>query len=447
MNYANNRYSVRVKSILCLITVAFVISGFFTACNSSKEAAYTKDSGRSDEAFSLSKSTAREESTRSIESVERPGSDSKALSSEAGTYDEASGVDATLESEQTIGHPDIKPGQLTAGEWRDLDNWQFWLNLQNNKEWSEYQSSWGFYPIKRQTVIVKNNNSRVNDAVVSLKDRNGNTVWKARTDNKGKAELFPGLFNRKLDEAYSIHVSVSGHETGVKDVVIDWQTPIEVVLDVQKQQYDILDLMFVVDTTGSMGDELEYLKSELKDVIERVRKENHNNLKIRLSINYYRDFGDEYVVRSFPFTENINEVVKQINKQIANGGGDFEEAVDEAMKDALFNHNWSDNARARLMFMVLDAPPHSNAKVKDNLKQIISKASDMGVRIIPVASSGIDKNTEFLLRFFSMSTGGTYVFLTDHSGIGNSHIEPTIGQYEVEILNELLVKIIGRYTE
>ena len=44
-------------------------------------------------------------------------------------------------------------------------------------------------------------------------------------------------------------------------------------------------------------------------------------------------------------------------------------------------------------------------------------------------------------------TDGTYVFITNHSGIGNDHIEPTIGEYQVELLNELIVRLIGEYTE
>ena len=44
-----------------------------------------------------------------------------------------------------------------------------------------------------------------------------------------------------------------------------------------------------------------------------------------------------------------------------------------------------------------------------------------------------------------MASGGTYVFLTDHSGVGNPHLEPTIGPYDVEKLNSLLVRLIDNY--
>ncbi len=71
----------------------------------------------------------------------------------------------------------------------------------------------------------------------------------------------------------------------------------------------------------------------------------------------------------------------------------------------------------------------------------------MGVRIIPVASSGVNKDTEYLLRTLAVTTGGSYVFLTDDSGIGNEHIKPDTGAYDVKLLNELLVEVILRYTQ
>ena len=69
-----------------------------------------------------------------------------------------------------------------------------------------------------------------------------------------------------------------------------------------------------------------------------------------------------------------------------------------------------------------------------------------GIKVIPVASSGVDKETEFLLRMLAITSGGEYVFLTDDSGIGGSHIEPTIGAHEVEKLNDLMVRLVQKYS-
>ena len=70
-----------------------------------------------------------------------------------------------------------------------------------------------------------------------------------------------------------------------------------------------------------------------------------------------------------------------------------------------------------------------------------------GIKLIPVVASGIDKETEFLMRYTAIATNGTYVFITNHSGIGNDHLEPTVGEYEVELLNKLLVRLINSYLE
>ena len=52
-----------------------------------------------------------------------------------------------------------------------------------------------------------------------------------------------------------------------------------------------------------------------------------------------------------------------------------------------------------------------------------------------------------LLRSMALKTGGTYTFLTNDSGIGYDHIEPTIGSYDVEKLNDMMVRIVGEYLE
>lgn len=51
------------------------------------------------------------------------------------------------------------------------------------------------------------------------------------------------------------------------------------------------------------------------------------------------------------------------------------------------------------------------------------------------------------MRFMAISTNSTYVFITNHSGIGNDHLKPSIGQYEVEKLNDLIVRLIKKYSE
>ena len=99
----------------------------------------------------------------------------------------------------------------------------------------------------------------------------------------------------------------------------------------------------------------------------------------------------------------------------------------------------------RILFLVLDAPPHQAPDNLAKIKDAVNEAQKKGIRIIPVSASGIDWETEFFLRFLSVSTNSTYVFITDDSGIGNPHHVPTVGKYDVEYLNDLMVRLITKY--
>jgi hypothetical protein len=168
--------------------------------------------------------------------------------------------------------------------------------------------------------------------------------------------------------------------------------------------------------------------------------------KIRLASVFYRDLGDSYVVIKKDFTEDIVEAVKYLQSQSAGGGGDYPEGVDTALAVSVNELSWSAEASSRLLFMVLDAPPHEGKENLELIEKTIPVASEKGIRIIPLACSGVNKSTEYLLRSMALATNGTYVFLTDHSGIGNPHIEPTTDEYEVELLNDALVRIITTFS-
>ena len=116
------------------------------------------------------------------------------------------------------------------------------------------------------------------------------------------------------------------------------------------------------------------------------------------------------------------------------------------MKVGIDELDWSSPAKTRIAFLLLDAPPHHESLVISDLQNSIITAAQKGIKVIPITASGIDKETEFLMRFFSITTNGTYVFITNDSGIGNDHLEPSVGAYEVEFLNDLIVRLIKEYT-
>ncbi|MCR5684147.1 MAG: VWA domain-containing protein [Lachnospiraceae bacterium] len=379
--------------------------------------------------------------------------------------------------------PQPAAGLLTSGEWNDNLHFDFLKKLIENgqsRDYSGYFKEWGFTPFARLAIHVGQASSGepgtavvtdipadqdemvvsgsattssgiteyttgVENATVTVFSTDNRVIWRSKTDNRGMTYAFYRLNSGDAVPA-TVTVNVPGSAEVVRNVesgdLIDGNIMNITVSDTSVQTKK-LDLMFVIDTTGSMGDEIYYLQKELENVIERVQKDN-GNIPVRLSVNFYRDQGDEYVVRSNPFTADINSQLIKLNAEHADGGGDYEEAVEQALEDAVNGHDWSENSTG-LMFMVLDAPPHNTGAIRQQLSSTLNDAIGKGIRIIPVASSGVDKSTEFLLRTLAMTTGGTYTFLTNDSGIGDAHIEPTIGDYEVENLNNMLVRIISGY--
>lgn len=353
------------------------------------------------------------------------------------SYKEASDLAVSIPGS---GNPN-QAGVITAGEWNDLKNWNFWDSIIKKDPFNTYEDYWKLYMNNRVSVKVLSDEGKASVDVPVQLLKNGKVVYTARTNNKGLAELWAGLYQKTTVSNWNEYQINVNNGTAIINSVIPISQGINQVNGVQNTNSYNVDIAFVVDATGSMGDELEFLKTELLDVLERVQSDNPDK-NIRTSSVFYRDEGDEYVTREFDFTANHLQTIDFISQQSANGGGDFPEAVHAAL-DKSVNMQWSANAKSRILFLILDAPPHHKSSVITNLQTSIAKAAEKGIKIIPVTASGIDKETEFLMRFFALTTNGSYVFITNHSGIGNDHLEATVGEYEVEFLNNLMVRVVN----
>lgn len=337
-------------------------------------------------------------------------------------------------------------GKLTAGEINDFSKWDLWNDLTQG-DLSSYQNTWKISPKNRFSVQVVNENRQpIVNAQVKLLNAAGSEVYKAITDNTGKAELWSVLgFEDRFDNSHSLKVNYKGESKTIRKAKSFQEGINNVTFKVDCDlNYDV-DISFVVDATGSMSDELNFLKAELNEVIFQS-KQIDQRLNFRFANVFYRDHGDDYLTRKQDFSRVLSESITFISDQYAGGGGDFPEAVDVALEEAINGLDWNSEARTRLLFLILDAPPHNNPEVQTKLKKLMKEAAEKGIRIIPLVASGISKDAEYLMRTIALATNGTYAFLTDHSGIGNAHLEPSTDEYEVELLSELLIRVITNYT-
>ena len=348
------------------------------------------------------------------------------------------------------GDTKLPSGMMTAGAWVDNDNYEMWLDLfAQGAEGSDHgkfynytdeDGSWGFNSRNRITVSVTSGSSAVAGATVTARDDSGKAVFAAVTNASGVAYLFT--------DAASGTVSVTSGD-GVAEVAFTLESrELSVDLATSAEKPNVVEIMLVVDVTGSMGDEIRYLKAELADVINRISDSDENTV-ISLSLLFYRDNGDAkkfdyYDFQNVTSEQGMTAQQSALDSQKALGGGDYPEAVDEALELAV-GKQWSTGATTKIIFFVLDAPPHNGEKYAETFVNATNTAAETGIRICPIICSGASGLTEYLMREAAIYTGGTFIYVTDDSGIGDEHHDPDIPNVTVELLGSLMVRVVKGY--
>ena len=339
-------------------------------------------------------------------------------------------------------HPQPKPqsGLLTAGDYDDVLNPHLYADyLSKSREGDLAQKRLPYVDAADRIAI------RITDrlgkpmpfADITLSTPQGAKMFPLRTGADGMAYLYPKF--DVLEEGTTITVSAEGAKRKSKSLTaakLQEGGELAFVMDRDADKVQKLDILLTLDATGSMGDEMRYLQTELVSIMTRMEA-NNPDLDIRAGLVVYRDTTDEYVVRDFDFTDDLEVYKVNLSRQTANGGGDFPEAMNDALTKGL-GLSWREDA-IKINLLVADAPPHDekiNATWNTALHSRVR-----GIHIVPLAASGVDPTAEFLMRAMGQLTGGRYLFLTDDSGVGNPHAEPTVDCYVVTPLNGLVQRV------
>ena len=340
-------------------------------------------------------------------------------------------------------------GLITACAWDDNKYYNDWAALfaqedANTKagKFSEYtDNAWKFDTLSRVKVTVKNGENFVCGATVNFFGAD-QKEYKAVTNANGVAYIFPA------EEEGTITVK-SGEGEGTASFTAD-NRDLTVDLASSASKANVIKMMFVIDVTGSMGDELNYITNEITDVIGRIAS-NDDQTRIDLALLFYRDNGDTEKFNYAAF-KNVTdptllaEQKQALAAQSATGGGDYPEALDEALLMAV-GKDWGEENSTKIIFHVFDAPSHSDEENIARCGQAAKIAAEKGIRYCPILCSGADLLCEYIARQGAVYTGGTFIFVTDHSGIGNAHYDPNIPNAVVEKLNDMLVRLaIGYHT-
>ena len=249
----------------------------------------------------------------------------------------------------------------------------------------------------------------VPDAEVAVRAPGGAAMW-ARTDAGGQAWLHPDAFDPSRSQVYEVAVRQSGRQASAF-LRRGQKSAVDVVLsDTAAPARARLDLVFMIDATGSMADEIGRLKSTLRTIAAEVAQ-----LPRRpdtcFGLVAYRDKGDAFLLRSHDFTNDLNAFQGVLDALQANGGGDYPEAMNEALHETVHRLSWRGSGATRMVVLLADAPPHlddGGPQYDDDMLAALGK----GIKVFSVGASGLDKQGEYVQRQIAQYTGGRFVFLT-----------------------------------
>ncbi len=135
-----------------------------------------------------------------------------------------------------------------------------------------------------------------------------------------------------------------------------------------------------------------------------------------------------------------------LNTVRADGGGDTPESLNEALHVALHGVEWRGGQTIQLIFLIADAPPHLDYPQDYDYAVEMEKAAERGIKIFPIASSGLDDQGEYIFRQLAQYTQGRFIFLTyagpTNSGAPGDVTTHHVDDYSVANLDDLLVKLV-----
>ena len=123
-----------------------------------------------------------------------------------------------------------------------------------------------------------------------------------------------------------------------------------------------IEVCFVLDTTGSMGGLIAGAKQKIWAVANMMIS-GKPKPEIHIGLIGYRDKSDAYVTKTYPLSEDIDDIYAKLTAFQAQGGGDTPEAVNQALHEAVYKMKWSKSKDVlKVIFLVGDAPPHMDYK-------------------------------------------------------------------------------------
>ena len=294
--------------------------------------------------------------------------------------------------------------------------------------------------------VKDTNNLSIPNVQIIIKS-GGNIITRGTTLADGSFRFFPSLFSRDLNNfEVLVQDPASGRKTG-DQFTRNGRRQIDLNIGTERELEDRtpLDILFILDTTGSMGEEIQRLKATIQLI--------HLNLSslstkphLRFGLVLYKDYGDEeYRTQIVHLTDNLDEFQKELNMVEAYGGGDTPEDLQAALEDSMKEIRWNPTG-LRIAFVITDAPPHLDYGQEYDYTRASVEAKERGIKIHTVGTGGLPLDGEYILRQISQFTSGRYIFLTygergeSEGGIAGSVSHHTGANFQTDKLEAIIIR-------
>jgi len=341
-------------------------------------------------------------------------------------------------------------GSGTGGSWGGIKSGE-WDDNANYREFLRYLETAPVHDVvdisNRQFIVVRDSNgSAVTNCPVVISDSAGNQA-DLTTYASGRTPLFPHAVGLQGAELSVQATCLEGSASGSLDASAEDQVA-ELRLDVPRTTLDTrpIDLVFILDVTGSMSEEIEAIKTTIAEVAIRLSPQ--AGIAVRIAMVTYRDYGDAFVTNVYPFSTDLTGFGASIQQVQAGGGEDTPEAVNEAVYVAS-ELPWDSEAFARFAFLVGDAPPHANEQYSCMAEAM--GLHERGIKLFTVSASGQDATGQAIFRQLAQYTYATNLFILEGgagptstgggeptTSCGETQVEYTTGQLHELIVDKVL---------
>lgn len=166
-----------------------------------------------------------------------------------------------------------------------------------------------------------------------------------------------------------------------------------------------IDVVFVLDTTGSMGDLIDGAKQKIWSIANTIATAKPRP-EIRMGLVAYRDRGESYITKLTPLTDDLDAVYAELMAFTAEGGGDTPESVNQGLHDAVHGFAWSAEPSAlRLIYLVGDCPPHMDYEDDVKYEATCELAAKRGIIVNTIQCGSYEETTPIWQQIARLSEG------------------------------------------